>query len=377
MLFKDVTGQQAIKQRLINSVKENRVSHAQLFLGPEGSGNLAMAIAYAQYLVCENQQDADSCGTCSACIKMKKLVHPDVTFSYPVATKEKITRPKSVDFIEEWRKAVIENPYQNFNDWVESLNIENKQGIISVEESADILRRLSLKSVESGYKIVIIWLPEKLHVSAANKLLKIIEEPPDQTIFILVAENHEQIISTITSRTQLIKINRLSDEELTGSLMSRHELQREAAKKIVHRADGNYREALLLLNHDPQEDDDSQLFLEWMRNCLKSNVSNITEFSESMSKVGREKQKMFLQTALHIARECLMMNYADHSMIRMEGKELEDFKRFSPFVNKNNAEQFVDELNKAHFHLERNANTRILFTDLSFTMNRLLHMKQV
>jgi DNA polymerase-3 subunit delta' len=374
MQFRDVIGQRAVKLRLTNSVKENRVSHAQLFLGPAGSGNLAMAIAYAQYLVCENKGE-DSCGTCSACIKMNKMVHPDVMYSYPVAPKEKISKPKSIDYAEDWRKAVRENPYMNFNDWVESLSIENKQGIISVEESADILRRLSLKSVESGYKIVVIWQPEKLHISAGNKLLKIIEEPPEQTIFILVANDHEQIISTITSRTQLIKINRISDEEMLENLVSGHGLSRETAKKIVHRADGDYREALLLLNHDPQEDDDGQLFLDWMRNCLKSNVANIAAFSESMSKVGREKQKMFLQTALHIARECIVMNYADHTMVRMEGKEFEDFRRFSPFVNKNNAEQFVEELNKAHFHLERNANTKILFTDLSFAMNQLLQMK--
>jgi DNA polymerase-3 subunit delta' len=374
MQFRDVIGQRTVKLRLTNSVKENRVSHAQLFLGPAGSGNLAMAIAYAQFLVCENKGE-DSCGTCSACIKMNKMVHPDVTYSYPVAPKEKISKPKSIDYAEDWRKAVLENPYMDFNDWVESLSIENKQGIISVEESADILRRLSLKSVESGYKIVVIWQPEKLHISAANKLLKIIEEPPEQTVFILVANDHEQIISTITSRTQLIKINRISDEEMLENLVSAHGLSREAAKKIVHRADGDYREALLLLSHDPQEDDDAQLFLDWMRNCLKSNVANIAAFSESMSKVGREKQKMFLQTALHIARECIVMNYADHTMVRMEGKEFEDFRRFSPFVNKNNAEQFVEELNKAHFHLERNANTKILFTDLSFTMNQLLQMK--
>ncbi len=375
MQFKQVVGQQTVKQRLINAVKENRVSHAQLFLGPEGSGNLAMAIAFTQYLVCEKPSETDSCGVCPACIKMNKLVHPDVTFSYPVATKEKISKPKSVDFVEDWRKAVIANPYQNFNDWVESLEIENKQGIISVEESADILRRLSLKSVESGYRIVIIWLPEKLHPSAANKLLKVIEEPPDKTIFLLVAQNQEQMISTITSRTQLIKINKLSDDDILDVLVNRHELQHEAAKKIVHRADGNYREALLLLNNDPEEEDDAKRFLDWMRFCLKFNLPGIIEFSESMAKTGREKQKMFLQTALHIARECLVINYADSSMIRMEGKELEDFKRFAPFVNKNNADQFVEELNKAHFHLERNANTKIIFTDLSLTMNRLLQVK--
>ncbi len=375
MQFKSIIGQLVIKRQLINAVKENRVSHAQLFLGPEGSGNLAVAIAYAQYLMCENPGNEDSCGICAACVKMNKMVHPDVTYSYPVAPKEKITKPKSIDFVEDWRKAVIENPYQNFNDWVALLEIENKQGIIAVEESADILRRLSLKSVESGYKVVIIWLPEKMHISTANKLLKIIEEPPDQTLFLLVAENHERIISTIASRTQLIKINRIKDEEMLEALVSKHELQPEAAKKIVHRANGSYREALLLMNNDPEEEDEAKLFLDWMRYCLKSNVTGIAEFSESMSKTGREKQKLFLQTALHIARECLVINYGDESLIRMEGKELEDFKRFAPFVNQKNAGQFADELNKAHFHLERNANSKILFTDLSFTMHHLLRMK--
>jgi len=375
MQFQQVIGQREVKQRLISSVKDNRVSHAQLFLGPEGSGNLAMAMAYVQYLVCEKRGDADSCGTCSSCIKMNKLVHPDVTFSYPVAPKDKISKPKSSDFVEEWRKVVIANPYFNFNDWVKFLDIENKQGLIREEECSDIIRRLNLKSFEGGYKIIIMWLPEKLFYAAAPKLLKIIEEPPDKTVFILVAENHEQIISTIISRTQLIKINRIDDQEMLESLVNKHQLQREAAKKIVHRADGNYREALLLLDHDPEEEDDAKLFLDWMRNCHKPNVPGISEFSESMTKVGREKQKMFLQTALHITRECLMMNYADQSMVRFEGTELESFRKFAPFVNKSNAEQFLEELNKAHFHLERNANTKILFTDLSFKMNRLLHLK--
>ena len=375
MQFQQVIGQQQVKDRLVHATKENRVSHAQLFLGPEGSGNLAMAIAYAQFLVCEKPGDADSCGTCSACIKMNKLVHPDVTFTYPVAPRDKISKPKSVDFAEDWRKAITGNPYLNFNDWVEFLDIENKQGIIAVEESADILRRLSLKSVESGYKIVIIWLPEKLNAAAANKLLKIIEEPPDQTVFILVAENHEQLINTIASRTQLVKINRIDDKDVLESLMSKHEVQREAAKKIVHLSEGNYREAKLLLNNDHAEVDEARIFLEWMRHCLKANVSGIVEFSESMTRVGREKQKRFLQTALHIARECLMMNYADHSMVKFEGDELIAFKKFAPFVNNNNADQFLEEFNKAHFHLERNANTKILFTDLSFIMNRLLHVK--
>jgi DNA polymerase-3 subunit delta' len=375
MQFSDVIGQKAVKERLIHGIKGNRVSHAQLFLGAEGSGNLALAIAYAQYLVCENPNDNDSCGTCSACVKMNKLSHPDVTFTYPVVTMEKMSKPKSSDYAEDWRRAVLSNPYQNFNDWLESLDAENKQGIISAEECNDIVRRLSLMSYEQGYKIVIIWLPEKLFHAAAPKLLKIIEEPPDKTVFLLVTENYEQIISTITSRTQLVKLHRIADEEMTDALIKLHGQPKDIAKRIAHRADGSYREALQLLNHNTAEEDDAKLFLQWMRDCLKLRVKEISEFVDSMSSRSREKQKLFLKSSLQIARECFMINYGDRSLVRFEGEELEDFKKFAPFFNKNNAETFADELNKAHFHLERNANTKILFTDLSFTMNRLLQVK--
>jgi DNA polymerase III subunit delta' len=374
MQFKDVIGQEALKKQLARTAKENRVSHAQLFLGSEGSGNLALAIAYAQFLVCENAGE-DSCGTCPACIKMNKLSHPDVTFSYPVASKDKISKPKSSDFAEEWRTAVLDNPYLNFNDWVEQLDIENKQGIISAEECNDIVRRLSLTSYEHGYKIVIIWQPEKLFHAAAPKLLKIIEEPPEQTLFLLVAENYEQIIATITSRTQLVKLEHLADEEIAQALIQRFQLGKEAAKKMAHRADGNYREALLLAANSTIEEDDAKLFLQWMRDCLKLKVKEIGDFVDTIADRPREKQKVFLRTSLQIVRECLMVNYGHHSMIRMEGEELESFKRFAPFVNKNNAEDFARQLSEAHFHLERNANTKILFTDLSFTINRLLQVK--
>jgi DNA polymerase III subunit delta' len=371
MQFKEVIGQESVKKQLARTVKENRVCHAQLFLGAEGSGNLALAIAYAQYLVCENPSEHDSCGMCPACIKMKKLSHSDVTFTYPVAPRDKINKPKSNDFAEDWRNALMENPYINFNDWVEQLDIENKQGIISAEECNDIIRRLSLKSFEHGYKIVIIWQPDKLFYSAAPKLLKIIEEPPDQTVFLLVAENYEQIISTITSRCQLVKLNLLSDAEIAQSLMKHNQLSMEDAKKIAHRADGSYREALLLANNNTTEED-AKLFLQWMRDCLKLKVKEIGDFVQSVADRPREKQKMFLRTSLQIVRECFLLNYGHHSMIRMEGEELESFKRFAPYINRNNAEQFAEELNKAHFHLERNANTKILFSDLSFTLNKLL-----
>ncbi len=375
MLFIDVIGQVEVKERLIRSVNENRVSHALLFLGTEGSGNLPLALAFAQYLVCENRTAEDSCGKCPACIKMKKLVHPDVTFSFPVTTREKIKNPKSVDFISDWRKAVLANPYLNYNEWITELDSENKQGNISVDESADILQRLSLKSLEAPYKIVIIWLAEKMNTPAANKLLKIIEEPPERTFFFLVSENNEQILPTILSRTQLVKVRRISDEEMATALEQRHSISRESAQKISHRAGGNYLEAINLIHHHDEEQNENKRFLEWMRACLKLNLPVINDFTQELASTSREQQKLFLQNGLHILRECLMINYADRTMIRFEGEELESFKKFSVFVNGKNAERFIEEFNQAHFHLERNANFKILFADLSLKVNALLHIK--
>ena len=375
MRFADVIGQQLVKQRLLQSVKDERVSHALMFLGPEGSGNLAIALAFAQYLVCENRSDTDSCGTCSACVKMNKLVHPDVTFSFPVASRkdDKLTKPKSVDYIKEWRESVLDNPYLVYTKWVEDLNIENKQGLISVEEAADIVNRLSLKSVESGYKIVVIWVPERMNTAASNKMLKILEEPPENTLFFLVAEQFEQLLSTITSRTQLVKVNRIPDEDMYHALTGIHQQSPEVARRIVHRVNGNYNEALKILANDTVDADLNQWFILWMRACFKADILRINELCEGFTGESRETQKMYLEHAQQVARECLMINYAERSLVRMEGKELEDLKRFAPFIHINNAESFVEELNSATYHLERNANARILFTDLSLKIHKLIY----
>lgn len=375
MKFSGVIGHSDVKQRLIQSAKDKRVSHALLFAGPEGGGNLPMAIAFAQFLVCENPTDTDSCGKCPGCLKMEKLVHPDVTFSYPVAPKEKIKNPKSVDFVQQWRASIIENSYLSYNEWMTSLSLDNKQGIISVEESADIVNRLTLKSVEAPFKITIIWLPERMNAPAANKLLKIIEEPPDDTLFFLAAENLELMLATILSRTQLIKVNRISDSDMMEALTEKHKLDKTIARRLIHIADGNYNETLKIIDNDYADADLNQKFLLWMRNCLKLNVTGINELSQEFGGQSRESQKNFLQHAISIARECLLINYGDRSLVRLEGKDLEDIQRFAPFVNEANIYSFTEELNKAHFHLERNANSKLLFTNLSFSMNRLLKMK--
>ncbi len=373
MQFKKVIGQEDVKRRLIHAAKEGRISHAQLFLGPEGSGNLALAIAYAQYLFCENKSETDSCGSCSSCIKIQKLVHPDLTFTYPVATKEKIKEPRSVDFVVEWRDAIINNPYISYQEWVERLDIENKQGLIAVYEADDITKRLSLKSVEGGYKIVILWLPEYMNAPASNKLLKILEEPPEKTVFLLVSEAYDQIIPTIRSRVQLVKVNRLPDTTLSASLVERHFIEQIPARHIAHRSQGNYNEALKIVRNDESDADLNEWFLLWMRACYSGNVAQIIELSNSLALESREKQKAYLNHAINIARECLLINYGDRSMIHLEGKDLDELGRFAPFVNLNNAEEFVATLNDAAYHIERNANSKLLFTDLSFKLQVILH----
>lgn len=372
MLFKEIIGQQAVKDRLTRSVKEGRISHAQLFLGPEGSGGLAMAVAYAQYISCSNRGESESCGQCSSCIKYNKLIHPDLHFVYPVALSKDVRT--SSDVAGEWRNAFLNNPYITLFNWFEQLNAENKQAIIGVEESAEILRKLSLTTYEAEYKIMIIWQAEKMNQAAANKLLKILEEPPDKTLFLLICENEEQLLRTIVSRTQLIKINKLKDEELTEVLVSSNGMTREAAQKIAHLSDGSFAEALLLINENENAAQNLASFQKLMRASLKFDPKAVLTWIDEIAAAGRERQKHFLNYALHIMRESLVLNYADVSLIRLGADEQEFVKKFSPFIHAANVERFVEELNTAHYHMERNANPKILFMDLAFKFNELLNL---
>ena len=376
MKFAQVIGHNDVKKRLIHSAKENRVSHALLFLGPEGTGGLPMAVAFAQYLVCENPGDDDSCGTCSACIKMEKYVHPDVSFSFPVATKDKIKEPKSVDFIEQFRKAILAEPYLNYMSWMDAADIENKQGIISVHESADIMHRLNLKAVEAPYKIVIIWLPEKMNHPAANKLLKILEEPPEKTLFFLVSENYEELLSTVVSRTQLVKVSRISESDMLAELTTNHGVDKSTARHLHHKSNGSFSEALQLLDRAEERTVFQQDFILWMRACYQLNVKVINEFALKLNERSRDGQKEFLIDCLDNIRECLLINYANRSLVRIDGEELTTLARLAPLIHINNADEFVEEFNKATFHIDRNANFKILFSDLSFTVNRLLRMER-
>ena len=375
MLFSDIIGQENVKDRLIQNVKNDRISHAQLFLGPEGSGNLALAIAYAQFISCSDRTPNDSCGHCPACVKFNKLVHPDLHFSYPVATTKGIDKPVSLEYITSWRKEVLNNPYMSVRDWYEAIGLENKQGFIGVEEAADVMRRLSLKTFEAEYKFMLIWMPEKMRVDAANKLLKILEEPTGQTLFLLIANDSEEIITTILSRTQLLKINKLRDSEMLDALQKNHGFQGSEAKELVHLADGNYNRLLELLGQEEEQAGKVDTFLAWMRLCYSADVAGIMQWVEATAKLGRENQKNFLAYSIHMGRESLMINYGSKELIRLDGEELQSLSKFAPFINEESAPGIIEELDKAYYHIERNVNAKMVFTDLSFKLHFLLKKK--
>jgi len=376
MLFKDIIGQEEVKKRLVHSVQENRVSHAQLFLGSEGNGALPLALAYTQYILCKTRRAGEACGMCASCIKNSKLVHPDVHFVYPIAIKKGDVE-KSTDVAAEWREAFLENPYLNLSDWFSHLDAENKQPIIGVEESAEILRKLSLTTYEGEFKIMIIWMPEKMHASAANKLLKILEEPPDKTLFILVSENEEALLRTIYSRTQLIKINRIPDEEIKKALVEKKGLTTTDAAKIAYLADGNYNTALKLIRDGQEENLHLNKFRDWMRLCFKVDVVSILSWVEEIAnaKVGRENQKAFLLYGMNLIRECLVGMYGDKKLLRVDGEELDFVQKLSTRLDGNLCRQLSDELNEAIIHVERNGSGKLIFTDLSLKCMRIVKQK--
>lgn len=372
MQFKDIIGQREAKERLIRSVKEGRISHAQLFLGPQGSGSLPLAVAYAQYISCKSRTEEDSCGTCTSCVKYNKLVHPDLHFVYPVALSKDVRT--STDKAAEWREAFLNNPYQSLFGWFESLGAENKQAVIGVEESGEILRKLSLTTYEAEYKIMIIWQAEKMNQAAANKLLKILEEPPDKTLFLLVCESEDQLLRTIVSRTQLVKIHKIKEADMVNALVERNGLTREDAEKMAHLADGDYTEALLLINEKESAAQNLSSFQKLMRASIKFEPKAVMSWIDEISAAGRERQKNFIAYALHIIRESMVLNYGDAALVKLGVDEQDFVKKFSPFIHGANVERFMDELNKAYYHMERNANAKILFMDLAFRFNELLNV---
>ncbi|WP_282016344.1 ATP-binding protein [Marinifilum flexuosum] len=372
MQFKDIIGHKEVKQRFIQTVKENRVSHAQLLIGPKGVGKLSMAIAFAQYVSCLDRKDNDSCGVCSSCKKYAKLVHPDLHFVFPVVKGKGFTNPVSDNFVELWRSQIESDSYFDIGDWYRTLGVDNSQGMIYSGESNEIIRKLSLKTYESDYKVMIIWLPEKMHPSCANKLLKMIEEPPVKTLFFMVSEEPDKILQTILSRTQLIKIPAIDQVSLSVAVKNEFNLNEQELKNVVRLSEGSYRKARILIQNSDENAENFENFIAIMRRCYARNVIDIMEWAEEIATIGRERQKSFLNYAVRMIRENFILNLKQPEMVYLSGEEMNFSKRFSPYINEDNVWMISDELSKAYTDIERNANAKIVFLDLGLKLVKLL-----
>lgn len=378
MLFSEVIGHEELKKRLIQSVRESRVSHAQLFLGPEGSGKLPLALAYAQYINCTNRSETDSCGVCPSCRKFMSLTHPDLHFVFPTATNKGVKQnPESDLFISEWREYLADcQCYADLSDWFNKLDIENKQGVINVRDAVTILRKLSFKAYESEYKIAIIWMADKLNVQCANKLLKLIEEPPEKTLFILIAENQEELLTTIRSRCMLVKVPKITMSEVQDALVQKFACSTQEAYDAAALADGNW----LLAQHFVKDKEDEKLyanvFQKWMRYCFKGAVPELIDLvANDIKPLGREKQKEFLEYGLNIFHNSLLFNNNMHDDVLLPTDEKNFTKNFAPFINIRNVEQICSLFEESINQIERNGNASIIFADNSFKITKLLRVK--
>ncbi len=393
MLFSDIIGHDAIKQHLIEMIAHNRLSHALLFLGKEGAGGLPLAMAFAQYIVslpAEAPVVEDLFGGMTALapapafihpdqivnepgyLRASKLVHPDLHFTYPVIPRKSGDKPISADYIEEWRHFIQTMPYGNVYDWLQSIGAENKQGNITAEECNQIIKELSLKSFESKYKVLLVWMPEYLG-KEGNKLLKLIEEPPPNTIFLLVAENEEQMLATILSRCQLIRIPALEDKDIEQALIERAKANEETARQITGICEGNYREALQLLQH--ADEDWQSLLREWLNAMLKSGPAAQLKFIDEISRMGREKQKQFLRYFNHLLEQSIRIRVLGEAQIKLGEPEKDFAKRLNKIASVSQQEYMIEELDKAAYYIERNAHAKMLFQALTIKLYHIIQNK--
>ncbi len=369
MLFQNIIGQNELKTQLIRSIRAGRVSHCQLFLGSEGTGALPLALAYAQYLNCLNPNPTDSCGVCGSCIKYQKLIHPDLHFSFPVVAKKSGEKPLSSHFLKEFRHSLLVNPYLTYHDFMMAIEAENKQGNISVAECHHILERLNLAIFEAKYKVMLIWLPEYLK-EAGNVLLKILEEPPANTLFLLVTHHSEQLLSTVVSRCQLTRVPLLTHDDIAHHLIHKKGVAAADAQTIGVLSCGNYREALRQIELSSLENE--TVFAHWMRVLFSRDGQKIVHFTEKMAALGREQQKNYLVYSLHIIRQCMLKHLDQERLIQSNGTELAFIDRFYPYLPLQNLETISNHLNESIFQVERNGNSKLVFHCLSMRVESLL-----
>ena len=376
MFFRDIIGQDKVKERLIKSVQEERISHAQLLSGPAGSGKLALALAYAQYISCRNRTVADSCGECPSCKKYAALSHPDLHFVFPIFKKG--SSPSYCDdFLKPWREMLQKSGYFSLAQWQEHINSENSQLVIYSHESESIIRKLNLKSFEAEYKTMIIWLPERMNAECANKLLKMIEEPPSKTLFLLVTEKEADIIPTIRSRTQIIKVPKIADNDLQDFLQKNSDYDPETIAEMVHYANGDYLRAVGYIETPEDKQYFFTLFQQLMRTAYiavkkTSEIGQVMEIADELASLGRERQKEFFRYAMHLTREFFVMNLQNPSLVYLSREEKEWGEKFARFINERNVIPLNNLLEKGHLHISRNGNAKIIFLDTALSIIRLI-----
>jgi DNA polymerase-3 subunit delta' len=376
MLFKHIIGNNSVKKQLTEAVKNNRISHAQLFSGKSGSAKLALALAYSQYLNCINKTDNDSCGSCSSCLKFSNLSHPDLHLIFPVLKVIGGKNSTSDSFVNQWRELILSNQYISINDWIDSFGTENKtgqQGSIYIDEAASIQRKLSLKNYEAKYRVVLIWMPERMNLTVANKLLKLLEEPPKGTIFILVSEDANNLLPTIISRLQTLKIPDFNPEDIVQYF---GDITLEKAKQLKNITDADLGKMIKIQQDSEGILDLFEEFSVWMRLAYKIDIGGVSKWVDKISTMGRKHQKLFLSYAIKMMRECLILNFANASLLKTNEKEHAFISKFAPFIHEQNSVMIVEELEKSIKSINRNANAKILFFELSLKMVKFLKVKR-
>ncbi|GAB4002348.1 hypothetical protein GCM10028807_60840 [Spirosoma daeguense] len=373
MQFSEIIGHNDTKQLLLRAVQTNHLAHALLFDGSVGSANMALALALAQYVNCEDKQENDSCGRCAACIKTSKLVHPDLHMVFPVANLAK--GKTSEAYLADWRKFLLEHPYHTLPEWLENMGADNKQGNISAEEARNILQKLSLKAYEGAYKIMLIWLPELMNSSSANALLKVLEEPPAQTLFLLVTNQSDKLLITILSRTQRVAVRNFTDEEVATYLRQYLNFDETTARRNAYLADGNLAEAIQLSKQNNSLTEQHVWFADWMRTCYRQDIIALVKQADQFDSFSKEKQKGLLDYSLRMYRDLFLWHQGVSSLLRLPDDEMAFVKNFTKVLTVNHIEYIVNDLNTAIYHLERNARAKMLMLDLSLTFSRLIKMK--
>ena len=368
MKFSDVIGQEEVKQRLRQMVSEDRVPHALMFCGPRGSGKMALALAFASYLLCRDRNGGDACGACSQCAMTAKLAHPDLHFSYPVirpsgtGSEHKMS---SEDFAAEWRDLLLQGPYFTMDKWLAAMGAANQQALMGVGESDLLLRKLSLKSSQGGYKAVVIWLPERMNAECANKMLKLLEEPPHRTVFIMVCEEPEKLIDTIRSRAQRIDMRRISEEDICEALVSRRGIDADAARRIAHSAGGSWLGALEELDAEGEKRQFLDMFISLMRLAYMRKIKDLRKWSESAAALGREKQRRMLEYFMRLVRENFVYNFHNPQLCYMTRDEENFARNFAPYINEANVIEMAGLMNRAMRDIGQNANAKIVFFDMA------------